>query len=196
MDRGKIRLDHRRDINVARVRLPPRPFPGTAGFTAVPPPTETRYVSTEMVFHVGPNVSRQTVDAQAKRLGLTVVGVQQSGITGGTLYHFGLPPGRQVADVVRSLETERLGIASPNYVYQIVQDTGVGDVERGGIAGAIHRREAQPRRSPQGRDRPRGAGRGDRTPRSTSTIPILPARSLRNTTRSASRSRRIRTAPA
>jgi subtilisin family serine protease len=122
VDRGKIRLDHRRDINVARVRLPPRPFPGTAGFSAVPPPTETRYVSTEMVFHVGPNVSRQTVDAQAKRLGLTVVGVQQSGITGGTLYHFGVPPGRQVADVVRSLETERVGIASPNYVYQIVQD--------------------------------------------------------------------------
>ena len=76
-----------------------------------------------MVFHVGPNVSRQTVDATAKRLGLTVVGVQPSGITGGTLYHFGLPPGRQVADVVRSLETERVGIASPNYVYRIVQDT-------------------------------------------------------------------------
>jgi subtilisin family serine protease len=123
VDRGKVRLDHRREINVARVRLPPRPFPGTAGFTAVPPPTETRYVSTEMVFHVGPNVSRQTVDAQAKRLGLTVVSVQQSGITGGTLYHFGLPPGRRVADVVQSLETERVGIASPNYVYQIVQDT-------------------------------------------------------------------------
>ncbi len=123
VDRGKIRVDHRRDINLARVRLPPRPFPGTAGFTAVPPPTETRYVSTEMVFHVGPNVSRQTVDAQAKRLGLTVVGVQPSGITGGTLYHFGLPPGRQVADVVRSLETERVGIPSPNYVYRIVQDT-------------------------------------------------------------------------
>jgi subtilisin family serine protease len=68
-------------------------------------------------------VSRQTVDAQAKRLGLTVVGVQQSGITGGTLYHFSLPPGRPVADVVRSLETERVGIPSPNYVYQIVQDT-------------------------------------------------------------------------
>ena len=76
-----------------------------------------------MVFHVGPNVSRQTVDATAKRLGLTVVGVQTSGITGGTLYHFSLPPGRQVADVVRSLETERVGIASPNYVYRIVQDT-------------------------------------------------------------------------
>lgn len=123
VDRGKIRVDHRREINVARVRLPPRPFPGTAGFTAVPPPTETRYVSTEMVFHVGPNVPRQTVDATAARLGVTVIGVQQSGITGGTLYHFRLPPGRQVADVVRSLEAERVGIPSPNYVYRIVQDT-------------------------------------------------------------------------
>jgi pentapeptide MXKDX repeat protein len=122
-ERGKIRLDHGRQINTARLRLPPRPLPGTAGFTGVPPAGETRFVSREMVFHVGPNVSRATVDAQAKRLGLTVVGVQQSGITGGTLYQFGLPPGRQVSDVVRSLESGRVGIASPNYVYRIVQDT-------------------------------------------------------------------------
>jgi subtilisin family serine protease len=123
VERGKIRVDHRREINVARVRLPPRVFPGAAGFTAVPPAGETRFVSTEMVFHVGPNVSRQTVDATAARLGVTVVGVQASGITGGTLYHFSLPPGRQVSDVVRSLESERVGIPSPNYVYRIVQDT-------------------------------------------------------------------------
>jgi subtilisin family serine protease len=123
VERGKIRVDHRREINVARVRLPPRVFPGAAGFTAVPPAGETRFVSTEMVFHVGPNVSRQTVDATAARLGVTVVGAQTSGITGGTLYHFSLPPGRQVSDVVRSLESERVGIPSPNYVYRIVQDT-------------------------------------------------------------------------
>ena len=123
VERGKIRVDHRRDINVARLRLPPRPFPGTAGFTAVPPAGETRFISTEMVFHVGPNVSQQTVNATAARLGLTVVGVQASGITGGTLYHFRLPPGRAVSDVVRALETERVGIPSPNYVYRIVQDT-------------------------------------------------------------------------
>jgi Subtilase family len=123
VERSKIRVDHRRDINVARLRLPPRPFPGAAGFTAVPPAGETRFVATEMVFHVGPNVSQQTVNATAARLGLTVVGVQASGITGGTLYHFSLPPGRQVSDVVRALETERVGIPSPNYVYRIVQDT-------------------------------------------------------------------------
>jgi hypothetical protein len=123
IERGRIRVDHRREIITTQLRLPPRPFPGTAGFTGVPPAGETRFVSTEMVFHVGPNVSRQTVDATASRLGLTVVGVQTSGITGGTLYHFSLPPGRQVADVVRSLEAERVGIPSPNYVFRITQDT-------------------------------------------------------------------------
>lgn len=123
VERGKIRIDHRREINVARLRLPPRPFPGAVGFTGVPPAGETRYVSTEMMFHVGPNVSRQAVDATASRLGLTVVAAQPSGITGGTLYQFRLPPGRQVGQVVRSLETERVGIASPNYVYRLTQDT-------------------------------------------------------------------------
>ena len=64
VERGKIRVDHRREINVARLRLPLRPFPGAAGFTGVPPAGETRFVSTEMVFQVGPNVSRQAVDAR------------------------------------------------------------------------------------------------------------------------------------
>ncbi|MCC6890026.1 MAG: S8 family serine peptidase [Hyphomicrobiales bacterium] len=123
VERGRIRSDHRRELLSTRLRLPPRPFPGTPGFSGVPPAGETRFVSTETVFHVSPNVPRATVEASAKRLGLTIVGVQTSGITGGTLYHFGLPPGRRVADVVRSLEAERVGIASPNYVYRIAQDT-------------------------------------------------------------------------
>ena len=123
VERGKVRVDHRRNIVVARLRLPPRPFPGAAGFTGVPPAGETRFVSTEMVFHVGPNVSPQSVEATTKRLGVTIIGTQASGITGGTLYHLRLPPGRQVGTVVRAFEEERVGIASPNYVFRIVQDT-------------------------------------------------------------------------
>ncbi len=123
IERSQVRVDHSREIFAARLRLPPRPFPGTAGFSGAPPATETRYVPTEMVFHVGTNVSRQSVEATASRLGLTIVGTQSSGITGGTLYHFSLPPGRQVATVVRSLEAERVGIASPNYVYHLIQET-------------------------------------------------------------------------
>src|SRR5262249_26957084 len=37
------------------------------------------------------------------------------------LYHFRLAPGRGVADVVRALEGERIGVAQPNYVYHVVQ---------------------------------------------------------------------------
>jgi subtilisin family serine protease len=122
VERSKVRVDHRRQIIAARLRLPPRPLPGQPGFTGVPPPTERRYVATEMVFHVGAGVSRAQVDAQAKRLGLTVVGTQTSGITGGTIYHFRLGPGRQVPDVVRSLEEERVGIAQPNYVFRITEE--------------------------------------------------------------------------
>jgi hypothetical protein len=39
--------------------LPHRPFPGEAGFTGVPPRGETRFVSNEMVVHVGAEVSPQ-----------------------------------------------------------------------------------------------------------------------------------------
>ena len=62
---------------------------------------------------------------------------------------------------------------------------GVRHVEPGGNAGAIHHREAQARRSAQGRDRPRRAGGGDRLQGRRQVIPISPARSSSNTTRSA-----------
>ena len=118
VDRGKIRLDHRRDINVARVRMPPRPFPGAAGFTGVPPPTETRYVSTEMVFQAGPNViaaagagARATPGRDRRRL-------QPMGLTGGVLYHIRVTDNRRVSDEVRTWRTSAIGVAQPNYVYQ------------------------------------------------------------------------------
>jgi subtilisin family serine protease len=67
-------------------------------------------------------MSRQAVDDAARRLGLTVIGSQSSGIAGGTVYHFRVAQGRPVADVVRSLEAENIGVASPNYVYQLNED--------------------------------------------------------------------------
>jgi subtilisin family serine protease len=120
--RGKARSVHRRDITVARLRLPPRPFPGTAGFTGVPPAGETRFLSTEMVFHAGPNVSRQAVEAAAARHNMVVISAQPSAITGGTVYICRVPAGVPVATAVRAMEGERVGIASPNYVYRITQD--------------------------------------------------------------------------
>jgi hypothetical protein len=123
VERGKLRINHLRDINAARLRLPPRPFPGTPKFTGVPPVGETRFVSSEMVFHVAPNVSRATAEAAAKRHGMVIVAERRSSITGGTLYICRIPAGVQVATAVRAMEGERIGIAAPEYVYRIVQDT-------------------------------------------------------------------------
>ena len=106
---------------IARNGLPHRPFPGEAGFTGVPPRGETRFVSNEMVVHVGAEVSPQALDAAARRLGLTPISSQSLALSGGRLVHFRIPSG-QVADAVRMLEAEKIGIAQPNYVFQLQQD--------------------------------------------------------------------------
>jgi len=121
IERRRLQADHRREILIARLRLPHRPLPGERGFTGVPPPGETRFVSTEMVFQVGSNVSRQTVENAVRRLGLSTIGSQSVGLTGGTLFHFRVADGRAVADAVRALEAENIGIAQPNYVFRLHQ---------------------------------------------------------------------------
>jgi hypothetical protein len=121
-ERQTQRVRHRGDLQAARARLPRRPLPGERNFTGVPPAGETRFVSTEMVFQVGPGVSRQAIDDLAARFGLTVIGSQRSALTGGTLFHFRLAGGRGVADLVRALEAERIGVAQPNYVYRLGQN--------------------------------------------------------------------------
>jgi hypothetical protein len=121
-DYRRVQVDHRRSILLARSLLPIRPLPGQRGFTGVPQVGETRFVSNEMVFQVGPNVSQQTIDNVARRLGLSAVASESFALTGGTLIHFRVAGGRPVADVVRDLEAERIGVASPNYVYTLQQD--------------------------------------------------------------------------
>src|SRR5207249_4340278 len=61
--RLQLRADHRRELLSVRRLLPVRLLPGERGFTAVPPVNETRLVSSEMVFRVGPNVSPQALQA-------------------------------------------------------------------------------------------------------------------------------------
>jgi len=102
-----------------------RPWPGERGFTGVPPLGETRFRSSEMVFHVDPNVSPQIVDAAARRLGLTTVDSESFSLTGGTLVHFRIADGRPVSDVIRALEAEKIGIAQPNYVFKLQQTTNL-----------------------------------------------------------------------
>jgi len=125
IERRRLQVEHRREILTTRLRLPHRPLPGERGFTGVPPLGETRFVSTEMVFQVGSNVSRQTIENAVRRLGLSTIASQNVGLTGGTLFHFRIADGRAIADVVRALEAENIGIAQPNYVYQLHQDANL-----------------------------------------------------------------------
>jgi subtilisin family serine protease len=99
-----------------------RPMIGERGFTGVPAAGETRFLTNEMVFHVPPNVSPQTVDTVARRLGLSTVASQSFNLSGGTLFRFRITDGRPVADVIRALESENIGVAQPNYVFRLQQD--------------------------------------------------------------------------
>ncbi len=107
---------------IARNGLPYRPFPGEFGFTGVPPRGETRFLSNEMIVHVGSDVSPQTLEAAARRLGLTAIGSQDISLSGGRLVRFRLAGGQAVADAVRTLEAEKIGIAQPNYVFRLQQE--------------------------------------------------------------------------
>jgi hypothetical protein len=124
-DYQRLRIDHRRSIVLARSRLPQRPLPFERGFTGVPPVNETRFVSTEMVFQAGPNVSQQTLADVARRLGLSMISSHTSSLTGGTLLHLRVAGGRRIADVVRALEAENIGAAQPNYVFNAVQQDAI-----------------------------------------------------------------------
>ncbi|HLQ94361.1 MAG TPA: S8 family serine peptidase [Xanthobacteraceae bacterium] len=123
VERQRIVAEHRRDLMTWRLALPRRALPGERGFTGVPPVGETRFVSTEMMFRIGPNISQQAVNEAAQRNGLTVIASEPSGIAGGTVYHFRVAGGRPVANVVATLEAQNLGVWSPNYVYELRQES-------------------------------------------------------------------------
>jgi Subtilase family len=122
-ERRTLILAHRQEILTSRLRLPYRPLPGERGFTGVPPRGETRFVPNEVVLHVGPTVSPQTLEAAMRRQGLTTVESQKMELTGGTLLRLRYGDGRETADVVRALEGENIGVAQPDYVYSVQQDS-------------------------------------------------------------------------
>jgi subtilisin family serine protease len=85
----------------------------------VPPQGESRFISHEMVVHVGADVPPQTLDAAARRLGMTPITSQDLALSGGRVVHFRVRG--DVSDAIRTLETEKI-IAQPNYVFQLQED--------------------------------------------------------------------------
>jgi hypothetical protein len=109
-----------------------RPMIGERGFTGVPAAGETRFLTNEMVFHVPSSVSPQAVEGLARRLGLSTVASQSFNLSGGTLFRFRITDGRPVADVIRALESENIGVAQPNYVFKLQQDAALAARSTGG----------------------------------------------------------------
>ena len=114
------RFGHRNEMLAIRARIPTYPLPGERNFTGIPPITETRFISAEMVCQWGPDMTQAGIEAVARQHNLTILSVQRSGLTGGTLVHFRIGGNRAARDVVRAMEAERI-ISQPNYVYETAQ---------------------------------------------------------------------------
>jgi subtilisin family serine protease len=116
------RFGIRNEIFAMRARMPRIILPGERDFTGIPPVQETRYVDTEMVCQFGPDMSPQQIEEIARRHNLTILWMEPSALTGGTLVQFSIPGGRSARAVVQAMEAERI-VSQPNYVYEAVQET-------------------------------------------------------------------------
>jgi hypothetical protein len=114
------RVSHRSEISAIRARMPVYPLPGERNFTGVPPVTETRYLNTEMVCQWGPDITQARIEEVAREHNLTIVNVQRSALTGGTLVRFRIGGNRAARDVVSAMEALQI-VSQPNYVYEAVQ---------------------------------------------------------------------------
>jgi hypothetical protein len=114
------RFTHRSEMLAFRARLPTYPLPGERNFSGIPPVAETRFVTTEMVCQWGPDITQARIEEVARQHNLTIVAVQRSVLTGGTLVHFRIGGNRAARDVVRAMEAEQI-ISQPNYIYEAVQ---------------------------------------------------------------------------
>ena len=124
------RTTHRSELFSIRNRIPVRPLPGERNFTGVPPVAETRYVNTEMVCQWGPDITPQRIEEIARQHNLTILAVQRSALTGGTLVHFRIGGNRPARDVVRAMEAEQI-VSQPNYVYEAAQQPAAAQSNAG-----------------------------------------------------------------
>jgi subtilisin family serine protease len=89
----------------------------------IPPLDETRFISNQVVVQIGANVSPAVLDRIVRRLGLTVLSSQTLGLLGTRVIQFQFGAGKNIRDVIRELEKERIvDEATPNYEFELAQD--------------------------------------------------------------------------
>ena len=57
-----------------------------------------------------------------RKHGMSIAGAESMSLTGGTMYQVRVANNKAMADVVRELEAEKIGLAQPNYVFHLQRD--------------------------------------------------------------------------
>jgi hypothetical protein len=123
---------------------PPGQVPGFGGsnpfvqtkFFIVPPPGETRYVPNEIVLQVGSHISRETLEAVAASLALTILDIQNLRALGTTTIRISTN-NISVAEAIRLLAKQRGSVYNGTV---ISRSPVISANRRSGFPGASHQR--------------------------------------------------------
>ena len=122
------------------IRLPPQQAPGPSGAPSagrqtlpagfgrriidIPPPTETRLKTDEVMVQIRSDVGVERLRAAVARLGVSIMASEDLPILGSTAVRLHIDNGRSPAEVIRALSAVQLvAVAQPQYVYRLDQQS-------------------------------------------------------------------------
>jgi hypothetical protein len=98
----------------------------------MPPVTERRFVTNEVVLEMPSNLPPQTLNALAQRHHLTRVGAETLAASGHTLYRWRIEDSRPIADVIRDLQNEdHVSAAQPNFTFTLQEQGRASELREG-----------------------------------------------------------------
>ena len=102
------------------IDMPVIPLPPGSG---MPPNSETRLSSDELVLQFASNITPQQIGGIAQRFGLIIVAQDTVGMLGRAVYTFRIANGQSVREVIHRIEAAGLPVAvQPKYAYRLTQD--------------------------------------------------------------------------
>jgi hypothetical protein len=98
----------------------------------MPPLSEHRFVTNEVVLDMPSNLPPQTLNSLAQRHHLTRVGAETLGGSGHTLYRWRIEDSRPIADVIRDLQNEdHISAAQPNFTFTLQEQGRASELREG-----------------------------------------------------------------
>jgi hypothetical protein len=98
----------------------------------MPPVSERRFVTNEVVLDMPSNLPAQTLNSLAQRHHLTRVGAETLGASGHTLYRWRIDDSRPIGDVIRDLQNEdHISAAQPNFTFTLQEQGRAPELREG-----------------------------------------------------------------